>query len=541
MRSTFFKFLLILSIYLGSQTPEAFCQSRFKNYIVSLSDASKQEIFKNISLSDTAANAKKSVLLKKHLLKLGLIPVRAVSLEETYVVKLVSKKNFTLKNSKFKKYFTYIEPDYNSNPDMTIGAYDLESEVEDFSRLQSKSHSEFATAQAVVVNDPELSNAQSWGLDQFYGGNITDAWGYTTGNATEVVAVLGTGIDLAHQDLIPNLWKDTAPSSSNKKESASGFNVFNSSTANPPQDDHGISTFAAGIIGARGGNAIGIAGVTWNAKLMPVKVLNASASGSVSQVVEGIDYIIRKKQAGANVIAIHNFANFSADTSNTLRNKIQEAGNAGILFITAAGDAGRNLETQAVIPANLNLPNMITVASYYGQINYTKPPHFSDIYFSNSVAPYSYFSSNYGSTRSHLVAPGERVRSSWKGNTYTNYSGTSISAAYVTGAVALMKSYSPSMTMPQIKDQILNNVRRYETVLNGKVSTQGALDLYLAMSKIVVQKAGDCTGDGVSDGSDFLFWQRNFGKTGSNLPCDLDNNGVIDGADLTIWRNSFGK
>lgn len=569
--------LITITYVVGSSDVSAQILPRYKEYIVSLNDASKQII---------SQNEKTSALLRRHFVKLGIVPIGQLSLPYTYKVRLNDKK---LLKANIQKYFDYVEPDYETNNnDSAFLNTDLFS----------------PSAATVDPNDPELANSNSWGIDQFYGTNARDAWGFSTGTATEVVAVIGTGVDVNHPDLVNNIWTDSAPSASNKKETAKGFNIFNSSTANLPTDDHGITTFAAGVIAARGNNAVGTAGINWFAKIMPVKLMTTTASATISQFVEGIDYILRKKQAGANVTVIYNFKTFTADTSNALRNKIQEASNAGILFVTAAGDNGANVNSATIIPSNFTLPNVITVGSYYGTLNPSKPPNFSDVYYSAAAnAPYATFNSNYGATKVHLAAPGERVRSCWKNSSYNDFAGTAVSAAYVAGAASLIKSYSPTSTMTQIKDGILNNVRIYTTELNGKVATKGVLDIFKAIKTFQTELAGDydkngvvdlwdynvfkreflgfaatknsdgnkdsivnqadytiwrnaynsptapalptfkgdCDGDGDDDGGDFLAWQRSLGQTGPGLNCDMNADGKIDATDLSIWKEHFGQ
>lgn len=382
-------------------------------------------------------------------------------------------------------------------------------------------------------NDPLDDN---WALDAFYGTNARDAWDISTGSSSVIVALLGTGVDLNHEDLSPNLWKDPSSSFASIKESRDGYNAFNVSVRSPPADDHGIGSYVAGIIGAKGNNGKGISGVAWNVGLMPVKIARHIGGNTLqtdlAKTIEGIDYVIRKKRQGHNIVAIHSFFNFSADSSNSLRNKIIEAGNEGILFINSAGDEGANLNSISRVPATFNLSNQISVGSYFGIFNPSRSPHFSD-------ADYSPFS-NFGTQKVHLAAPGEVIRSTWINNGYQYYAGTLSSAAYVAGAAALAKSKNNALTAVQIKDLLLSKARVYSE-LSTRVITSGVLDINQALKSLRVLPPGDYDQDGDVDGQDYLVWQRSYGQTGANLPADGNKDGRVDAADYVIWRDNYGS
>lgn len=130
-----------------------------------------------------------------------------------------------------------------------------------------------------VPNDPQTTTQRHY-LD---GLGIQPAWDVANTGSNVVVAVLDTGVDLDHPDLAPNL--------------VPGYNAVNPAAS--PQDDNGHGTQVAGIIGAATNNGVGIAGVAWNAKIMPVKVLNAQGYGTDSDIVEGIRWAASH---GADVI-----------------------------------------------------------------------------------------------------------------------------------------------------------------------------------------------------------------------------------------------
>ena len=121
-------------------------------------------------------------------------------------------------------------------------------------------------------------------------GKLPDAWDMSTGSESVLVAVLDTGIDYTHTDLIANIW--TGPSGEH------GYDFVNKDA--DPMDDHGHGTHCAGIIGAAGNNGVGVAGVNWQTRMIAVKVLDSSGKARVSDIIEGIEYATRM---GADVVS----------------------------------------------------------------------------------------------------------------------------------------------------------------------------------------------------------------------------------------------
>src|SRR5215204_2558218 len=169
-----------------------------------------------------------------------------------------------------------------------------------------------ATASAPILpRDPRF--AEQWALanDGSRGGtkgadiSATLAWAITTGSDNVVVAVLDSGVDYNHSDLAGNIW--VRPANVNPYEDRElgtiqdlhGYNALEN--AADPMDDNGHGTHCAGIIGAEGGNDIGIAGVNWKVRIMPLKFMNAGGYGTTKDAIEAINYVIDRKKAGVNV------------------------------------------------------------------------------------------------------------------------------------------------------------------------------------------------------------------------------------------------
>src|SRR5262245_42893991 len=156
-----------------------------------------------------------------------------------------------------------------------------------------------------VPNDPSFTSL--WGLSATSPGiHAPPAWDITTGTASVVVGVVDSGIDYNHPDLAPNVW--TAPTaftvtvggiSITCPAGSHGFNAI-LFTCNPA-DDHSHGTHVSGTIGASGNNSVGVVGVNWNTRIMGLKFLDSTGSGSSADAINAIDVAIQTKQFFASV------------------------------------------------------------------------------------------------------------------------------------------------------------------------------------------------------------------------------------------------
>ncbi|MFM6276998.1 MAG: S8 family serine peptidase, partial [Dolichospermum sp.] len=119
----------------------------------------------------------------------------------------------------------------------------------------------------------------------------------------------------------------------------------------------GHGTHVSGTIAGKGNNGVGVTGVAWNAKIMPLKFLNDQGSGSTSNAILAINY------ATAKGVKLTNNSWGGGGFSQALYDAINAAGQAGALFIAAAGNSGQNADINPMYPAAYNLPNIISVAS----------------------------------------------------------------------------------------------------------------------------------------------------------------------------------
>jgi thermitase len=316
-----------------------------------------------------------------------------------------------------------------------------------------------------TLNDPMFN--EQWSLENTgqRGGkaqadiSAKEAWKKTQGSQEVVVAVLDSGVDYTHPDLVENMWQRPASVDEYTDNELGaindeyGFNAVNQN--GDPMDDNGHGTHCAGIIGAVGGNGVGIAGINWKVKIMPLKFMSSGGFGTTKDAIECINYVINRKQAGVNVSII------SASWGSTMKSKalgdaIKNAGDAGITFIAASGNSSANSDKSPHYPASYQLPNVISVAA---------------LNRNDELASFS----NYGAKTVHVAAPGAEILSTWLGHEFKEASGTSMATPEVAGVAALVLSVEPKLTVEQLRERLFKSVDKLDA-LSGKVSTGGRIN-----------------------------------------------------------------
>ncbi len=323
-----------------------------------------------------------------------------------------------------------------------------------------------------ISDDPSFGSL--WGMQSAistpanqFGSAATNAWNSgNVGSSSVYVGIIDEGYMYTHPDLAANAGVNPGEIAGDLYDNDGNglvddvygwdFDGNNNTVFDGVGDDHG--THVAGTIGAVGGNALGVAGVCWNVKILNAKFLGSSG-GTTANAIKAVDYFTNLKVKGLNIVATNNSWG-GGGFSQALLDAIVRANNAGVLFIAAAGNSSQNNDRRANYPSNYNSANVIAVASI------------------TNTGTLSSFS-NYGKTQVDLGAPGSAILSTVptaSGPGYASYSGTSMATPHVTGAAALYSASHPSATAAQIKSAILSTTIP-TTSLNGKTVTGGRLNV----------------------------------------------------------------
>ena len=308
---------------------------------------------------------------------------------------------------------------------------------------------------SVVPNDPDYG--QLWGMDKI---SAPAAWDVRTDASSVIVAVIDTGVQITHPDLAANIWSNPGEIAGNGidddgngyVDDVNGWDFANNdnSVYDSTCDDHG--THVSGTIGGVGNNGVGVAGVSWKVKIMPLKFLT-STGGSTANAITAIEYATNM---GANIIS----ASWGGGGYDAALKSAIEAFPG--LFIAAAGNDASDNDATASYPASYNSPNIVSVAS------------------TTSTDGLSSFS-NWGATTVDLGAPGSNIYSTWPSNTYNTISGTSMATPHVSGAAALILANDPTLTPAQLKAKLMDFADPIPA-LNGKTVSGGRLNVYASLT-----------------------------------------------------------
>jgi len=325
--------------------------------------------------------------------------------------------------------------------------------------------------QSAPPNDPSWLDGSLWGLQKI---QAQQAWtNFTTGDGSVIIASIDTGIDYTHPDLAPNMWRNPLEIPGNGiDDDGDGYvdDVYGIDTVNHdsnPFDDQGHGTHTAGTIAAAGNNGLGVVGVNWNAKLLSCKFLDANGSGTDAGAIECFDYITTLRARGENIrVSSNSWGSSRSDepVSQALKDAIDQAGALGIINIFGAGNDGTDNDVSPFDPASYDSDSIVSVAS------------------SGTTDRPSFFS-NYGATSVDLAAPGENILSTYPGGAYETLSGTSMATPHVAGVAALLVKLDPTLTVPAIKQLLLDNVDQ-STRWAGKVVSGGRLNAWRAAAAV---------------------------------------------------------
>ncbi len=374
---------------------------------------------------------------------------------------------------------------------LTIGATDVPTAV---AALKKNPNVRFAEPDWIVTasmtsNDPYVTGGRTWGL---YGSNTSPANAFGSaamaswsaervGSRTIAVGIIDTGIDISHQELSSNIWTNPGETAGDGIDNegngyiddVNGWDFHNGDkTVYDSRDGDKHGTHVAGTIGGLGGNGIGVAGVNWNVTMVPAKFLGPRG-GYISNAVAAADYLTALKVKynldnlnGLNLVATNNSWG-GGEFSQAMLDAINRGGNAGILFVAAAGNGGSdgvgdNNDTTVNYPSNYQC----TTASR----SWDCVVAVAAIRSNGARAGFS----NYGATTVELGAPGQAIYSSLPRNKYGSYSGTSMAAPHVTGSIALCRASYPAMLPDTTRSTLLASTTA-TTSMSGMTVTGGRL------------------------------------------------------------------
>lgn len=306
----------------------------------------------------------------------------------------------------------------------------------------------------MMPNDPYLTKEGGWWVKNI---NAANAWNKQNTSNNVVIAIVDSGVDVAHEDLVDNILTNnagekgitiTGPSSQDRIPNAI--------------DKVGHGTKVAGIAGAVGNNGKGTSGIDWSVKILPIRITDDYGKGiRLDKIINAFDYAAQANVDIINVSLTLPWSDFRLSVWNQIKPKLKN-----IVIVAAAGNedfqdsGGKDIDISRVFPASLSVtePNIISVLA----------TDFNDLPLS---------SSNYGSKSVHLGAPGSGIITTAIGNDYKPVKGTSFSCALVSGALALIKSNHNINKQPeQLIIEVTNKTKKNNS-LNGKTISGGQLDL----------------------------------------------------------------
>lgn len=346
-------------------------------------------------------------------------------------------------------------------------------------------------------SDPEFP--KQWGMVD---NAVKNGWNGRRGEGV-VVAVLDSGVDYTHEDLVENMWRnpgETGQDSKGQDRATNGVDDDSNgyvddvvgwdfvTNDNKPYDlsvdpiqllfgggNPGHGTHCAGNVAARGENGIGVAGVAPKAKIMALRFLSEKGEGSTDAAIKAIQYAIKMGvKISSNSWGSEGEDPADAVGNQALRDVITEAMNAGQLFVAAAGNGHQgkgydnDTDSKPAYPASYEHENIISVAA---------------LDKADALGSFS----NWGKRAVDLGAPGVAVFSTTVGGKYSDtvidmlgikatWDGTSMAAPHVSGAAALYWADHPKATWREVKDAILRTTKPV-SVLNGKSVTGGKLNV----------------------------------------------------------------
>jgi thermitase len=364
---------------------------------------------------------------------------------------------------------------------------------------------------SALFNDPAIK--QAWGLKK---SDAARAWSITKGSKKVVVAVIDTGIDINHEDLKSNLWKNPGEQGNDSKgrnkstngvdddgngyvDDVYGWNFV--SNNNKLDDNHGHGTHIAGIIGAEAGNKKGISGISPEVSLMILKYYDPKVpnTDNLKNTIQSIQYAVKM---GAHII---NYSGGGTEFSQEEHDAVAAAEKQGILFVAAAGNERSNSDEHHYYPADYKLKNIISVTAIDPTTEVLS-------------------SSNYGTETVDIAAPGQTILSCLPNSSYGLMTGTSQATAFVTGAAVLvMANKDLYSNAAEVKKFILATGDSSQSLSN-KTRTSRQLNLFKSLT--ILEKTTGLSGVKFLDIMDRSVFSS--GTPNNAIDPNLDNKKQVD-------------
>ena len=357
------------------------------------------------------------------------------------------KNIFVLKTLSETENIKILVNELKNNPNVEYAEPNYIYGIDDFEvgeMITAEEASKMSTTNSILpieVNDPLYSSQTN-----ITATNIDDVWDTeSTGNGSQIIAILDTGVDYIHPDLEENIWINEAElngiegyddDENGYIDDIRGWDFHHQT--NTPLDDNMHGTHVSGISGAVGNNGIGIAGAAWDVKLMPLKVFQASGIGDAATIAQGIEYAYMN---GATVLNM-SFGSFAE--SFTMKAALENAYSTAILVAAAGNNGvaiGPCMGCAPFYPAAYSFIVGVEDAASYSNFDQDGPVY----------SLYSSFLLNY-----EVVAPGSGILSTIPNGGYGTLTGTSMATPLVAGALSIYAQQQPDDSQELMFGNLIN-------------------------------------------------------------------------------------